>query len=140
MWHMEVKNWEKMKQCSVWRICLFILIILRIAMRITMSNGHLIRILLQHGLRKQRESRKAAGEAKEELLREQEKSAQQELNLKKLMEENASLKEKLSARRQEQQSTYVPKPLDLSEYEDEKALYRCYADGCRLGGRKRLDQ
>ena len=69
-----------------------------------MSNGHLIRILLQHELRRQRESRKVASEAKEELLREQEKSAQQELNLKKLMEENASLKEKLSARRQEQQS------------------------------------
>ena len=42
------------------------------------------------------------------------------MNLKKLMEENASLKEKLSARRQEQQSTYVPKPLDLSEYKTRK--------------------
>ena len=71
-------------------------------------------------IEKARESRKVASEAKEELLREQEKSAQQEVNLKKLMEENASLKEKLSARRQEQQSTYVPKPLDLSEYKTRK--------------------
>jgi len=30
------------------------------------------------------------------------------------------LKEELSARRQEQQQTYVPKPLDLSEYKTRK--------------------
>ena len=36
------------------------------------------------------------------------------------MAENASLKEELSARRQEQQQTYVPKPLDLSEYKTRK--------------------
>lgn len=45
---------------------------------------------------------------------------QQELSLKKLMEENASLREELSARREEKQPTYVPKPLDLSEYETRK--------------------
>lgn len=44
----------------------------------------------------------------------------QELDLKKLIAENASLKEELSARRQEQQQTYVPKPLDLSEYKTRK--------------------
>ncbi|SEG16208.1 type I restriction enzyme, R subunit [Eubacterium ruminantium] len=33
---------------------------------------------------------------------------------------NASLKAELSARRQEQQETYVPKPLDLSEYKTRK--------------------
>lgn len=43
-----------------------------------------------------------------------------EIDLKKLMEENASLKEELSAKRQEQQQTYVPKPLDLSEYKTRK--------------------
>ena len=48
------------------------------------------------------------------------KSAQQELDLQKLIAENASLKEELSARRQEQQQTYVPKPLDLSEYKTRK--------------------
>ena len=57
---------------------------------------------------------------KEELEKEQKKSAQQEMDLQKLMAENASLKKELSARRQEQQQTYVPKPLDLSEYKTRK--------------------
>ena len=43
-----------------------------------------------------------------------------EPDLKKLMEENAALKEELTARRTEQQQTYVPKPLDLSEYKTRK--------------------
>ncbi|MFW5677406.1 MAG: DUF4145 domain-containing protein, partial [Acetivibrio ethanolgignens] len=60
-----------------------------------------------------------AKEAKE-TAKEKEKSAQQELDLQKLIAENASLKEELSARRQEQQQTYVPKPLDLSEYKTRK--------------------
>jgi len=42
------------------------------------------------------------------------------LDLQELMQENASLKEKLSARRAEQQKTYVVKPLALSEYETRK--------------------
>lgn len=58
--------------------------------------------------------------SKEELAKEQEKSARQEIDLQKLMAENASLKEELSARRQEQQQTYVLKPLDLSEYKTRK--------------------
>ncbi|MBR6408123.1 MAG: DEAD/DEAH box helicase family protein [Clostridia bacterium] len=37
-----------------------------------------------------------------------------------LMEENKSLREELSARRAEQQQTYVPKPLELSEYKTRK--------------------
>ena len=53
-------------------------------------------------------------------IRDREKAAKQELDLRKLMAENASLKEELSARRQEQQQTYVPKPLDLSEYKTRK--------------------
>lgn len=57
---------------------------------------------------------------KEELAKEQEKTAKQEVDLQKLIAENASLKEELSARRQEQQQTYVPKPLDLSEYKTRK--------------------
>ena len=36
------------------------------------------------------------------------------------MAENAALKEELTARRAEQQQTYVPKPLDLSEYKTRK--------------------
>ncbi len=37
-----------------------------------------------------------------------------------LMAENAALKEELTVRRTEQQQTYVPKPLDLSEYKTRK--------------------
>lgn len=71
-------------------------------------------------IEKAKESREAARAVKEELAREQEKSARQELDLQKLMVENASLKEELSARRQQKQQTYVPKPLDLSEYKTRK--------------------
>ena len=71
-------------------------------------------------IEKARESKAAASAVKAELEREQEKSAKQELDLQKLMAENASLKEELSARRQEQQQAYVPKPLDLSEYKTRK--------------------
>ncbi len=45
---------------------------------------------------------------------------QKELDLEKLMKENAALKEELTARRAEQQQTYTPKPLDLSEYATRK--------------------
>ena len=38
------------------------------------------------------------------------------LKLEQLMKENAALKDELTARREEQQQTYVPKPLDISEY------------------------
>ena len=43
-----------------------------------------------------------------------------EIELKKLMAENAALREELTARREAQQPTYVPKPLDLSEYKTRK--------------------
>ena len=71
-------------------------------------------------IEKAKQSKEIATQTKEELAREQEKSAKQELDLQKLIAENASLKEELSARRQEQQQTYVPKPLDLSEYKTRK--------------------
>ena len=45
---------------------------------------------------------------------------QAELDLQKLIEENQALKAELTARRAEQQQTYVPKPLDLSEYQTRK--------------------
>ncbi len=45
---------------------------------------------------------------------------QADLDLNRLIEENKALKEELSARRAEQQQTYVPKPLDLSEYKTRK--------------------
>ena len=71
-------------------------------------------------IQKTKASQKTANAAKEELAREQKKSAKQEVDLRKLIAENASLKEELSARRQEQQPTYVPKPLDLTEYKTRK--------------------
>ena len=43
-----------------------------------------------------------------------------EPSLAALIEENKALKEQLTARRAEQQQTYVPKPLDISEYETRK--------------------
>ena len=43
-----------------------------------------------------------------------------EVDLAALMAENVALKEELTARRAEQQQTYVPKPLDLSEYKTRK--------------------
>lgn len=43
-----------------------------------------------------------------------------EINLKALIAENQALKEQLTARREEQKQTYVPKPLDLSEYKTRK--------------------
>lgn len=57
---------------------------------------------------------------KEKLLEEQKKVEKQQLDLQKLIKENQKLKEELSARRLEQQPTYVPKPLDLSEYKTRK--------------------
>ncbi len=43
-----------------------------------------------------------------------------EINLEQLMAENEVLKAELTARREEQQQTYVPKPLDISEYKTRK--------------------
>lgn len=43
-----------------------------------------------------------------------------EVELERLMAENAALREELTARRAEQQPAYVPKPLDISEYKTRK--------------------
>ncbi len=43
-----------------------------------------------------------------------------DIDLEALMEENKALKAELTARRTEQQQTYVPKPLDISEYKTRK--------------------
>lgn len=66
------------------------------------------------------------GEFHAELLEEQKQSVLEEvppiseIDLKALMAENQALKEQLTARREEQKQTYVPKPLDLSEYKTRK--------------------
>ncbi len=76
--------------------------------------------LITARIEKAKKAQEDAKNVKEALEKEQEKAAQQELDLKKLSAKNASLREELSARRQEQQQTYVPKPLDLSEYQTRK--------------------
>ena len=43
-----------------------------------------------------------------------------ETRLQKLIEENAALREELTARREEQSQTYSPKPLEISEYKTRK--------------------
>lgn len=48
------------------------------------------------------------------------KSSDTDVDLKALIAENKALKEELTAKRAEQQQTYVPKPLDLSEYKTRK--------------------
>ena len=76
--------------------------------------------LIEERIRKTKENREQAQTTKAELQREMESSAQKDIDLQKLREENASLKEALSARRAQKQETYVPKPLELSEYKTRK--------------------
>lgn len=76
--------------------------------------------LITARIKKAKASKEAARKDNAEIVKAQEKSAQLELDFQKLMAENAALKEQLSARRQEHQQTYVPKPLDLSEYKTRK--------------------
>ena len=47
-------------------------------------------------------------------------TSDEDVDLKALLAENKTLKEELTARRKEQHQTYVPKPLDLSEYKTRK--------------------
>ena len=48
------------------------------------------------------------------------KGVDEEIDLEALLAENAALKEQLTAKRAEQAQTYVPKPLDLSEFKTRK--------------------
>ena len=48
------------------------------------------------------------------------KTFDDDVDLKALLAENKALKEELTARRKEQHQTYVPKPLNLSEYKTRK--------------------
>ena len=48
------------------------------------------------------------------------KTSDDDIDLKALIAENKALKEQLTARREEQHQTYVPKPLELSEYKTRK--------------------
>ena len=64
-----------------------------------------------------------------------------EIKLDELMKENAALKEALTQRRQTQRQTYVPKPLDISEYETRR-LYidAMLTDAGWIRGRNWLDE
>ena len=79
-------------------------------------NHHLI----EDRVKKIKESRQQSQDVKAELEREIKNSAQKDVDIEKLRQENAALKEKLSSRRAEKQQTYVEKPLDLSEYKTRK--------------------
>ncbi len=52
------------------------------------------------------------------------------LDFEKLLEENKALKDELTARRSENQQTYVPKPLDLSEYKTRKIYIDSMLQDC----------
>ena len=76
--------------------------------------------LIDDRIHKSKENREQAAATKAELEKEIENSARKDVDLKKLREENEALKGELSARRAEKQQTYVPKPLELSEYKTRK--------------------
>ena len=48
-------------------------------------------------------------------------SPEKDIEIEQLRKENAALRDELTARREEQRETYVPKPLDISEYRTRKA-------------------
>ncbi len=81
--------------------------------------------LITERVKRAKEKREQAEATKVELQKEIESSAQKDIDLQKLRDENESLKEALSARRAEKQQTYVPKPLDLSEYKTRKIYIDC---------------
>jgi len=76
--------------------------------------------LIDDRVKKIKESRQQSQDVKAELEREIKNSAQKDVDIEKLRQENAALKEELSSRRAEKQLTYVEKPLDLSEYKTRK--------------------
>lgn len=76
--------------------------------------------LIEDRINRAKQSKKDAADTKESLLKKISELEKKELDLQSLIKENADLKEKLSARREEQQDAYVPKPLDLSEYKTRK--------------------
>ena len=78
------------------------------------------RQLVEDRINKTKQSKKEAADTKESLMEKICELEKKELDLQTLIKENAALKEELSARREEQQDSYVPKPLDLSEYKTRK--------------------
>ena len=99
---MEGGKSPKSRPCFAWRIYIFSWILSRTAMRISIRKGRLIRRFWQE-------------KPVEPVI-----PPETELKLDELMKENAALREQLQIRREEQQQTYVPKPLDISEYKTRK--------------------
>ncbi len=69
-----------------------------------------------------KQSKTEAEKIKQDLIDKEKELKEKDIDLQKLIDENAQLKEKLSSRRKEQRGNYVSKPLDLSEY-DTRKLY-----------------
>lgn len=69
---------------------------------------------------KAREAGKEKEKIKEQLRLREAELAKKDIDLEEILKENAKLKEKLSARGEESRPNYVPKPLDLSEWETRK--------------------
>ena len=120
MRHTAAENWDGMKRCFAWKIFFIYLDYIAYCYSDQYQRRVFDKTLITARIEKAKKSKEDAKAAKEALEKELEKAAQQELDLKKLSAENASLREELSARRQEQQQTYVPKPLELSEYQTRK--------------------
>ena len=82
-----------------------------------------------------------AEETKNQIASQQADLELKELDLKKLMDENESLRDELSKRRQEQQQTYVPKPLNLSEYKTRKIyIDSMLVDAGWVEGKNRMNE
>ncbi len=78
------------------------------------------RDLITARIEKAKQARQNMTATKEELARKIQELEQQKLDLKALIKENESLKDALSERRKQQEPTYVPKPLNISEYSTRK--------------------
>lgn len=69
------------------------------------------------------------------------KSMETGIDLKTLIAENKALKEELTVRREEQQQTYVPKPLDLSEFKTRKIyIDSMLKDACWTEGKDWINE
>ncbi len=83
--------------------------------------------LITDRITRAKEAKQSKEDVERELAQERERAEkskndleQKEVDLQKLIAENASLREELSSRRLEQQPTYVPQPLELTEYKTRK--------------------
>ena len=78
------------------------------------------RNLIEERIQKSKENKALAESTKAELEKEIEESAKKDVDLDRLRKENEALREELTARREKKQQTFVPNPLDLSEYKTRK--------------------